>query len=82
MAASSIFVRMPMLRRRALRFCSTIASFESSIIMYESGSFFALTVELTVDQDVVDTLGCAGINGHKYGGLLPSSRCFLPSLSL
>jgi len=50
--------------------------------MYESGSFFALTVELTVDQDVVDTLGCAGINGHKYGGLLPSSRCFLPSLSL
>ena len=78
----SIFSRMPVLRRRALRFCLTVAGFETSIMMCESGSLLTLTVGLKVDQDVVDTSGRAGIDGNKYGGLSPSSSFFLPSPSL
>lgn len=33
----SMSSRVSMLRRRALLFCSTMAGFESSIVMYESG---------------------------------------------
>ena len=82
MAASSIFSRNAHATQARFAVLLNHGWFRNFHHHVREWILLALTVRLTVDQDVVDTRGRPGIDRHEYGGLSPSSSCFLPSPSL